>query len=93
MASTKHTPGPWWYSRHSNEVGTVPMMDIKVCGWVSGANPEEQVANGLVIAATPVMLATLEEIARLSSPNIQHPNQEWIHTNAVYAIAQALKGA
>jgi len=54
-----HTPGPWWASTNGLEVGTVPMMDVKVAK-VSGANYEEAKANARLIAACPDLLEALD---------------------------------
>ena len=59
--STQHTPGPWWHS--GLEVGTVPMMMVKVAK-VSGANHQEAQANAVLIAAAPDLLAALREFVK-----------------------------
>lgn len=53
----KHTPGPWWNS--GLEVGTVPMMDIKIAH-VSGFNYDQAKANAKLIAQAPDLLRALE---------------------------------
>lgn len=52
--TAQHTPGPWWNS--GLEVGTVPMMMVKICSHVSGSNFEEAQANARLIAAAPELL-------------------------------------
>ena len=59
MMSAQHTPGPWWHS--GLEVGTVPMMMVKVAN-VSGANYEEAKANARLIAAAPDLLEALNAL-------------------------------
>jgi hypothetical protein len=59
--STSHTKGPWWDS--GLEVGTVPMMDIKVAR-VSGATFDEAKANARLIAASPDLLEALREVLK-----------------------------
>ena len=56
--NTQHTPGPWWHS--GLEVGTVPMMMVKVAK-VSGANHQEAQANARLIAAAPDLLEALKD--------------------------------
>lgn len=55
-----HTPGPWWHS--GLEVGTEPVMAVKVAR-VSGATHDEARANARLIAAAPALLAKLEQLA------------------------------
>lgn len=57
MAEASHTPGPWWAS--GTEVGTVPMMAVKIAK-VSGSNYAEATANACLIAAAPDLLAALK---------------------------------
>jgi hypothetical protein len=61
MMKTKFTEGPWWVSR-SNEIGTVPTMDVKIVSRVSGANPEEAKANGYLIARAPEMYTEISHL-------------------------------
>jgi hypothetical protein len=57
MSEIKHTPGKWWAS--GLEVGTAPMMDVKIAR-VSGANFDEAKANARLIAAAPELLEALK---------------------------------
>lgn len=59
MNGFKGTPSLWWAS--GLDVGTVPMMDVKVAK-VSGADFEQAKANALLIAQCPAMAALLNEI-------------------------------
>ena len=59
---SKHTPGPWWNS--DLEVGTVPMMMVKVAK-VSGATYEEALANARLIASAPELLKVLEKMVEI----------------------------
>jgi hypothetical protein len=56
MSGIKHTPGKWWAS--GLEVGTAPMMDVKIAR-VSGANFDEAKANACLISAAPELLEAL----------------------------------
>jgi hypothetical protein len=82
MSEIKHTPGPWWAS--GLEVGTVPMMDIKVAR-VSGATLDEARANARLIAAAPAMLEALEKISSETAAT-------WVQDVANEAIAKATGG-
>lgn len=57
MTIDKITPGEWWAS--GREVGDVPMMNIKICGRVSGASHEEALANASLIAQAPELYKCL----------------------------------
>ena len=61
MIKNKHTPGVWWFNDRF-EVGTAPMMEVKVCGRVSGRTEEEAEANARLIAAAPALLVALERL-------------------------------
>ena len=63
----KHTPGPWWTSKL--EVGTVPMMAVKICNAVSGSDYEEAEANARLIAAAPELLTVLKQCAEALRKN------------------------
>lgn len=81
---SKHTQGPLWYSKNSNEVGTVPTMDIKVCGWISGANREEKLANGELFAAASDLLACLTDGAQVNTPDFL----DWVADRFVHVYGE-----
>ena len=69
--NTQHTPGPWWHS--GLEVGTVPMMMVKVAK-VSGANHQEAQANARLIAAAPDLLEALKRVMDNDCPLTGNPS-------------------
>jgi len=86
--STQHTPGPWWHS--GLEVGTVPMMMVKVAK-VSGANHQEAQANARLIAAAPDLLEALKDALLHVGNQGDVGVDEWIacERKALAAIAKA----
>jgi hypothetical protein len=77
----QHTPGPWWCS--GLEVGTVPMMMVKVAN-VSGANYQEAQANARLIAAAPELLEALQHLMVAHGEQLDYAFQQ-----AQEAIAKA----
>jgi hypothetical protein len=66
--STKHTPGPWFYTgkHHDCEVRYVgrnreDRFDTEIATLYLGKG-EEQIANANLIAAAPELLAALQEV-------------------------------
>lgn len=51
----KHTPAPWWCN--GKELGTAPMMLIKIASRISGANEVQKEGNRRLLDAAPELLA------------------------------------
>ncbi len=98
MSDAKHTPGPWaWYGptrgegltfTHEAHVG--PGAGNDSCGpiaAVGGDDDEQAVTNARLIAASPDLLASLEELVLMVGPD--HPAA----VRAREAIAKAKGGA
>lgn len=67
--SVKHTPGPWyaWHNEAGIGVGKTHgnESDIAHCdGFDSDRSAAEELANARLIAASPELLASLEEMLR-----------------------------
>lgn len=86
-----HTPGPWWAS--NLEVGTAPMMMVKVCNHVSGSNHAEAKANALLIAAAPDLLEVLQKLCEAAddSDGCQYGtlSTSFVRDISISAIAKA----
>ena len=56
---SKHTPGPWWCDAH-DEIGTVPMMLVKIGRvYPPSRNEEEFAANKRILTQAPTMFKAL----------------------------------
>jgi hypothetical protein len=73
---TKHTPGQWWFSKNSLEIGADPIMNTKIAK-VYGDTYEEALANGRLMSNAPTMLKFLEnELAYLKEICEIYPNHD-----------------
>lgn len=97
MNDIKHTPGPWEYSEYwvwkTNGFGQIAYIAY-------GKNKEqnfltpEQIANGHLIAASPDLLESLQEMCKLFKEN-NPDDEDWtneqtaIYENAILSIKKA----
>lgn len=81
---TGHTPGDWAYNRYTGEVY---LDDGDVCPRIArvdldNTEPEQALADGLLIAAAPVLLAALQEI------HAAYNTEGW--ADRTYAVGQSI---
>ena len=88
MTDTTHTPGPW---RVLHKRGVFPMDTESLAIGTAEQHRKEHVANALLMAAAPDMLAALQEVLPLAE-NWGHPDHPGI-VAARTAIARATGAA
>lgn len=70
MSNVKHTPGPWFVASDAARESVVPILDWS--GRSIGHTPHtrEGIANALLMASAPGLLAALEGIIGLNGQRI-----------------------
>ena len=74
MTNTKHTPGPWVWDSHYDDLRPLWYSEMSQgCGYLSWDNDETRDANAHLIAAAPDLLEALEAIvATWDGPKYNH---------------------
>jgi hypothetical protein len=55
----KPSQGDWFFSSNGGEIISMPLQ-VKICSRVSGANYQEGIANGMLMAAAPELLLAVK---------------------------------
>ena len=63
MTDTKHTPGPWVWDSHYDDLRPLWYSEMSQgCGYLSWDNDETREANAHLIAAAPDLLEALDDL-------------------------------
>ena len=66
MTNTKHTPGPWVWDSHYDDLRPLWYSEMSQgCGYLSWDNDETRDANAHLIAAAPDLLEALIELLQV----------------------------
>jgi hypothetical protein len=88
--NTKHTPGPWYVTRHNDLQYSISQKETGYDEMIEALDEEDE-ANAKLIAAAPELLEALKECRKWYENNTDrlYPDTPICFSNALSAIQKA----